>query len=316
MKDFQSNFYSPILVGNFNQALNVAYNLKSGEKTGVLFEADNVQCFPTVTVQTRINGAANPCTASIVFVVENERKIEKEIGKFIEPHQGPVFLVGNVRKIYVQSKEDGTDGCSGDLTLILSYCGVNNCKTDHQDEDNSKAKNQFDSLKSSYLSEQEIKSINSWISKVKNKNNIKDSKERTAHIEKAIITLQLKYEIIGNGKNRIVYDLENGYVLKVALNNWGMKSNKKEYKLFNNSPSQLRKYLCPVMEFGNGWIIMEKMTEKVPTDNEYDIKFSQFIKVFKENGIEPRDIKDKNLALSENGEFVAIDYGNFVVTGE
>lgn len=137
-----------------------------------------------------------------------------------------------------------------------------------------------------------------------------------AHVERAIKSLQLKYTIIGNGKNRIVFDLENGYVLKVALNNWGMKSNKKEYKLFFNSPSHIQKHLCPVIESGYGWIIMKKMTQKIPSDKEYDKKISQLIKIFKENGIEPKDIKEKNLALSENGEFIVIDYGNFIVTGD
>jgi hypothetical protein len=110
-----------------------------------------------------------------------------------------------------------------------------------------------------------------------------------------------------------VFDLENGYVLKVAINDWGMKSNKQEYKLFFNSPSLIQKHLCPVIEFGYGWIIMKKMIQKIPLDQEYDIKIAQFIKLFMENGIEPKDIKDKNLALSENGELVAVDYGNFTV---
>lgn len=136
------------------------------------------------------------------------------------------------------------------------------------------------------------------------------------HVERAIKSLKLKYTIIGNGKNRIVFDLENGYVLKVALNNWGMMSNKKEYKLFFNSPSHIQKHLCPVIESGYGWIIMKKMTQKIPSDKEYDKKISQLIKIFKENGIEPKDIKEKNLALSENGEFIVIDYGNFIVTGD
>jgi hypothetical protein len=132
MKDCESNCCSPVLVGNFNdEGLNVGYNLKCGEKSDALFEADNLQCFPTVTVQTRINGAANPCTAFIVFVVENGRTIEKEIGRNTEPFSvipGPVFTVGNVRKIYVRCKGNGIDGCIGELTFALSYCGVNNCK--------------------------------------------------------------------------------------------------------------------------------------------------------------------------------------------
>lgn len=113
-----------------------------------------------------------------------------------------------------------------------------------------------------------------------------------------------------------MFDLENGYVLKVAINSWGMKSNKREYKLFFNSPSQIQKHLCPVIEFGYGWIIMKKMIQQIPLDQEYEIKLEQFIKLFKENGIEPKDIKDKNLALSENGNLVVVDYGNFTVTND
>src|SRR4051794_39031706 len=111
MNDRESNCCSPIQVGNFNQ-LGVGYNLNCGEVSGVLYEADNLECYPTVTVQTQIGGAENPCTAFIVFVLENGRMIEKEIGKFTEPFSqisGPVFTVGNVRRIFVRCKGSGTD---------------------------------------------------------------------------------------------------------------------------------------------------------------------------------------------------------------
>ena len=50
--------------------------------------------------------------------------IEKEIGKFNKPFslvRGPAFTVGNVRKIFVRCKSSSTDGCSGSITLVLSY---------------------------------------------------------------------------------------------------------------------------------------------------------------------------------------------------
>lgn len=128
-------------------------------------------------------------------------------------------------------------------------------------------------------------------------------------------TLGLKYKKIGNGRTRIVFDLENGYVLKVALNCHGIWGNEKEYKLFFNSPSHIQKHLCPIKDFGYGWNIMEKMTQ-TPSKKEYSEKLSLLIKKFKENGIEPDDIKKKNLALSEDGEIIVIDYAMFDVTGD
>jgi len=48
------------------------------------------------------------------------------------------------------------------------------------------------------------------------------------------ISLNIKrryYKFIGIGSGRIVYDLENGYVVKVANNNKGIAQNKTEYKI-------------------------------------------------------------------------------------
>lgn len=130
MIDNKSNCCSPIQVGNFDR-LSVGYDLKCGEVSGVLYEADNLECLPTVTVQTDLHGSENPCTAFIVFVVANERMIEKEIGKNNDPNSsipGPVFTVGNVKKFFVRCEGSGSDGCAGGIGLAISYCGVNKCK--------------------------------------------------------------------------------------------------------------------------------------------------------------------------------------------
>jgi hypothetical protein len=185
---------------------------------------------------------------------------------------------------------------------------------DNQGEVNDITKKQFYSL-NTYLSEQEITSINSWILKIKNENVHKKIQQRKKHVNRAIKTLGLKYNKIGNGKTRIVFDLENGYVLKVALNCHGIWGNEKEYKLFFNSPSHIQKHLCPVKDFGYGWIIMKKMTQK-PSKKDYSEKLSLLIKKFKENGIEAKDMRKNNLALSENGEIIVIDYAMFDVTGD
>jgi hypothetical protein len=75
------------------------------------------------------------------------------------------------------------------------------------------------------------------------------SKSQRANKAKEI--LQLKYKKIGNGWQRIVYDLNNGYVLKVALTKKGIQCNKKEFKIYNHCRADLRKHLCPVKEVGH-----------------------------------------------------------------
>lgn len=170
-------------------------------------------------------------------------------------------------------------------------------------------------FQTNYLSEEEMKSIHSWIQKIKNKSIKREKGELSKHIKKARKSLRLKYQIIGNGKNRVVFDLTNGYVLKVALNSGGMKSNEKEYNLFLHSPSHIQKHLCTVKGFGYGWIIMEKMVQNVP-DQEYEKKKSRLTRLFKKHGIKPKDLKKKNLALSDNGEFIVVDYGNFIFTDD
>ncbi|WP_264739400.1 hypothetical protein [Cytobacillus firmus] len=123
--------------------------------------------------------------------------------------------------------------------------------------------------------------------------------------------LKLKYKVIGGGSHRIVYDLQNGYVLKIALRKRGFKSNKAEYNLYINCPPELQKHFCPVVELGDGWIIMQKMVIGVPGSSEYEKKISNLGNLLLSYGIEPLDFKRKNLALTQDGEITVIDYGNF-----
>jgi hypothetical protein len=124
---------SPVLVGNVERVsgIRVNFSLKCGESSVALYEAHHLDCFPTVTVITSLSDAVNPCTSTIVFVLENGKVIEREIGRNTGGlFTSPVFTVGNVRKIFVRCKSDGTDGCSGEIHLVLSYCGINKCDCD------------------------------------------------------------------------------------------------------------------------------------------------------------------------------------------
>jgi hypothetical protein len=127
-------------------------------------------------------------------------------------------------------------------------------------------------------------------------------------------------KIIGVGTRRIVYDLGNGYVLKVAKSKYGIKSNKREVITFNSSPAQVKKLLGEITdyEYKYHWVTMKKYTQKFPHLKEYKRKLNQLRRIFRNYGIIPYEVVSRkgepnyqNLRLEKNGGIVVIDYGNF-----
>jgi hypothetical protein len=153
-----------------------------------------------------------------------------------------------------------------------------------------------------------MKSINLWLSKM---HHYKD-KSKNKRANKAKKILHLKHKMIGSGRNRIVYDLNNGYVLKVALTEWGIQNNKTEFKIYKHCRADLRKHLCRAKEVGHGWIVMKKMNVEVP-DEIYNKKLIQLENKFLDAGIKPKDMWNSNMRLSKKGKITVVDYGNFIM---
>ena len=127
-----------------------------------------------------------------------------------------------------------------------------------------------------------------------------------------------KYRYIGSGSSRRVFDLGNGYVVKVAKNRAGIAQNKMEYKI---SLTDLSNLFAKVIQVSEDFyaLIMEK-ADKI--DN-----FSYVCNYFKARSIievlklkEIQDIHYRyNLLLNDlcrtsswgiiNGRPVIIDYG-------
>lgn len=162
--------------------------------------------------------------------------------------------------------------------------------------------------KPNLLSPNDLHSIHLWISSMKKWEN----KGSFSKVSMAKSTLRLKYKVYGKGYTRIVYDMGNNYVLKVALSNLGLKCNKTEFEIFTHSPPDIKKHLCPVIQYGNGWIIMEKIPFKVPDNNRFNHQMMQLKNKFRSHGIIPIDFKKENLALSKGQIIKVIDYGNFI----
>ncbi|MFC7395317.1 hypothetical protein [Scopulibacillus cellulosilyticus] len=157
------------------------------------------------------------------------------------------------------------------------------------------------------LSNDDIKQINSWVNKIR----IMDHLSRKQWIDKAKNELRLKYKVIGAGRNRIVFDVNNKYALKVVITKRGFINNEIEFKIYKHCPDHLKKHFVPVREFGFGWIIMDKMEKKVPRNSYYKRKKEELKEKLRKNGIEPKDVKWVNSALSKSGEITVFDYGNF-----
>lgn len=66
-----------------------------------------------------------------------------------------------------------------------------------------------------------------------------------------------KYSLIGSGSGRIVYDLGNGYVVKVAKNRKGIIQNKSENQIYSMNDSE---YFAKVLAISDNlrYLVMEK----------------------------------------------------------
>lgn len=118
-------------------------------------------------------------------------------------------------------------------------------------------------------------------------------------------------QVIGEGFSRIVYDLGNGYVLKVAKTEKAIKYNNREIRMYKSCPSPVRKHLANIIDHGRSWLIMKKYDLEFPESEEYARKLHQLKSDFRKNEITPSDIKRENLRLGHDGKIMVIDYGNF-----
>ncbi|MGE7903249.1 hypothetical protein ACQKNS_02415 [Peribacillus sp. NPDC094092] len=164
--------------------------------------------------------------------------------------------------------------------------------------------------KSTMLSMQEINAIENWISQMGKFQFYKTAGQRISTARKS---LKLKYTIIGHGFNRVVYDLNNGYILKVAFSEVGLISNANEAYIYNNCNVEVKKYLCPVKEHGTGWIIMKKVDTRVPLAIKEYAKLIKLELKFLRYGIIPIDLRLDNVGYNENDEMVVTDYGLFTL---
>lgn len=127
-----------------------------------------------------------------------------------------------------------------------------------------------------------------------------------------------RYQCIGKGSARIVYDLENGYVVKKARNIKGMAQNKVEYMISLNEDSDILARVVKASE-NYDYLIMEKADQvesityvwdyfRVRNNDELYRYYALKEMILKYNLL-PKDFGKESTWGKLNGRPVIIDYG-------
>ena len=158
---------------------------------------------------------------------------------------------------------------------------------------------------SRYVTRGDIASIERWIQKLESGDAKKISDGYVAK------KLDLPYRVIGSGKHRIVYDLENGYVLKVAKADSGIVGNDRETSLYFGVSPPLQKHLCKIVDYGHGWLVMEKLDRQIPKGDSHKKQLDQIASRFSQLRIKLSDLKRANLRYNDDKDVVIVDYANY-----
>lgn len=133
------------------------------------------------------------------------------------------------------------------------------------------------------------------------------------HEEFLALTRRRKGKIFLNeGSSRKVYELDR-YIIKKAKNKRGRMECHNEYWLYTNIPEEYKRFLCPVLYYKDGTIIMEKaklvedeyFKRYIESDFQYMIRF-----LFEQYGVDDFDLGYHFNWGVLNGQPVIIDYGN------
>jgi hypothetical protein len=133
-------------------------------------------------------------------------------------------------------------------------------------------------------------------------------------------------KFIGSGVTRVVYDLGNGYVMKIAKSKKGIKCNKREVDMYKSSLKPIRKYFAKIIDYDTDyrWVTMKKYDRKFRNSPINRRLLMKLVKKFLDNGIIPSKgtgqyykpyalnlrLK-KHLRLKRSKQIVVIDYGGF-----
>ncbi|WP_310602086.1 hypothetical protein [Anaerosporobacter sp.] len=127
-----------------------------------------------------------------------------------------------------------------------------------------------------------------------------------------------RYEYIGSGSSRSVYDLENGYVVKAALNYGGLSQNRLEHKIYMQEQAPLFAPILTISE--DAMFLIMKKGERLSDLNQvleyYQVSTMQqliredyFIKIRETYRLASGDLRRKSSWGMIDEVPVLVDYG-------
>jgi hypothetical protein len=120
-------------------------------------------------------------------------------------------------------------------------------------------------------------------------------------------------------RDRKVYNLGSGLVFKKSKTKAGKRDNWIEVIIYRSAPPSLKRYLAKIIDYGPGWLVMEKARTPIPKNKGHINYVRKMVSEFKRYGINAKDIltkrkrkpKTHNLGINKRGQIVVIDYGEF-----
>jgi hypothetical protein len=70
--------------------------------------------------------------------------------------------------------------------------------------------------------------------------------------------IERKFQYLGEGAGRIVYALNDQYVIKLSKSKGGDLQCEKEYYIYQHTPTIMKKYLCPIVWYRDDMLIMKR----------------------------------------------------------
>lgn len=101
--------------------------------------------------------------------------------------------------------------------------------------------------------------------------------------------IDARFQLFGEGGGRLIYALDNNYVIKLSKFDGGLKQCRAEHYIYNNAQEDLKKYLCPVVWYKEDMLIMRKA---IPFAKNKKRKNEDFFNIF---NIKKEDTLYKNI---------------------
>lgn len=88
-----------------------------------------------------------------------------------------------------------------------------------------------------------------------------------------------KYKLLGEGGGRLIYGLDDRYVIKLSKSDGGDEQCEQEYYIYNDIEENLKRYLCPVIWYKDDMLIMRKAIPLAKNRKEKSKNVFKFLNV-------------------------------------